>query len=129
MDILDGRADPTGTEPTATKVSAPPPDVGEEEDQEPDEDDEESASSASEEDIVISEDDEQPPPQALDQLQKFVTDLDELGSKRKTPAADSVEERPKKRRMLKEQTKLGEENEFRAFDNSVLFEIPVSTLH
>jgi U3 small nucleolar RNA-associated protein 14 len=66
--------------------------------------------------FVPSEDDEAP--EALDQLQQFVSGLDVTSKKRKVPedssAAPNAEARARRRRLTKERTEAGDENEFRA---------------
>lgn len=91
----------------------------EEESDEEDSDAESDQEAAAEEEkmaFVPSEDDEAP--EALDQLQQFVSGLDVTSKKRKAPedssAAPNAEARARRRRLTKERTEAGDENEFRA---------------
>jgi len=80
------------------------------------ESDEEAAAEDENMAFVPSEDDEAL--EALDQLQQFVSGLDVTSKKRKAPEDSSVapnaEARARRRRLTKERTEAGDENEFRA---------------
>ena len=80
------------------------------------ESDEEAAAEDENMAFIPSEDDEAP--EALDQLQQFVSGLDVTSKKRKAPEDSSVvpnaEARARRRRLTKERTEAGDENEFRA---------------
>ncbi|KDR81341.1 hypothetical protein GALMADRAFT_239160 [Galerina marginata CBS 339.88] len=128
LDVLDGKGeidmgsdeDGTSKQPQPTPVSkfVPESDVWPEGAEE--EDNEEESGGWSEDDemeIVLSED--EGGPEALDQLQDFVANLEVTGEKRKAREEDGVaatghEARSRRRRLAKEQTETGEENEFRA---------------
>jgi len=127
LDVLDGKGDiDMGSDDG--KAGASRTDSVEQEgselqqDEESDEEDsgvesDEDPAAAEDEEIafVPSEDDEAP--EALDQLQQFVSGLDVTSKKRKAPedsSAPNAEARARRRRLMKERTEAGDENEFRA---------------
>ncbi|KIM35627.1 hypothetical protein M413DRAFT_449671 [Hebeloma cylindrosporum] len=87
-----------------------------EDDSEVESDEDPAAAEDAEMAFVPSDDDEAP--EALDQLQQFVSGLDVTSKKRKAPedssAAANAEARARRRRLTKERTEAGDENEFRA---------------
>ncbi|KAK7695122.1 hypothetical protein QCA50_002312 [Cerrena zonata] len=136
LDMLDGRGPPgsddeqgeTPIDPEAQpKVrqsgSAQSEDedevMQEEHDESSDESDDEETRPAPEDDDVSASEDEDAVGASLQDLQSFITNLD-AGQKRKVPDDESVqanesgETRRQKRRILKEHTEAGEENEFAA---------------
>lgn len=138
LDVLDGRGEPEGGDDgrqgtensprheasaeteNATRVDQyedeemQEPDDEEEEDDD-EEEDEEEAEEPDEEQIFASEDEDVGDVSALENLERFVTNLD-AGQKRKSPEPEAGGAAPKakKRRLLPEQTEAGEENEFAA---------------
>lgn len=113
LDILDGKGIPEDDQEAVSPSSIPlrpSQDDDEEEDEEEGSDSDEDVSEP--EDI---DDDDEPSHEALDELNAFISKLDPTASKRKLPVEENVPDaRPLKRRMLKERTEGGEENEFRA---------------
>ncbi|KAG7088812.1 hypothetical protein E1B28_012772 [Marasmius oreades] len=122
LDILDGRGEPLNDDDEATTSPDRPraskssidgnKDSGSQDEQ--DEDDEDQDDNIS---ISLS-DAEEEATGALEELQDFVSSLDPSSSKKRraddepSSTSESVS-RPKKRRIIKEQTEAGEENEFR----------------
>ncbi|KAK0205350.1 Utp14-domain-containing protein [Desarmillaria ectypa] len=119
LDILDGRGEPdNGTDeaqPSSSKKATPPtPSRVRENVEGGDKDEEEEEEESGEEDLFSSPDEDEAAPEALENLQNFISTLDTSSKKRKTSADDlPVDAPPRKRRILKERTEAGEENEFR----------------
>lgn len=115
LDVLDGRGkleedsdEESGARPRID-VQNPTEAIDADEDGEDEDDDAENDASAD------SEDDEpmDTSPEALNNLQNFISALDPAGKKRKAPT-DETSTVPRKRRLIKERTEAGAENEFRA---------------
>ncbi|KAK1223331.1 hypothetical protein PQX77_013808 [Marasmius sp. AFHP31] len=128
LDILDGRGEPQDEDEDTAKVSkvSPPkqkPQDSEDGSDDGQDEDDEDEDEEDDENISISlSDAEDDAAGALDDLQNFVSSLDPSSTTSKKRRADDGEEhsgeptettQPKKRRILKEQTEAGEENEFR----------------
>ncbi|PBK84660.1 Utp14-domain-containing protein [Armillaria gallica] len=120
LDILDGRGEPdNGTDneaqPSSSKKPTPPTPARASEDTEGrDTDEEEEEEESDEEDPFTPSDEDEAVPEALENLQNFISTLDTSSKKRKPSAEElPVDAPPRKRRILKERTEAGEENEFR----------------
>ncbi|KAK0223862.1 Utp14-domain-containing protein [Armillaria fumosa] len=119
LDILDGRGEPdNGTDneaqPSSSKKPTPLTPSRTLENVEGRGTDEEEEEESDEEDPFTPSDVDEAGPEALENLQNFISTLDTSSKKRK-PSADDlpIDAPPRKRRILKEQTEAGEENEFR----------------
>ena len=95
-----------------------------------DEDEQTDNEDSEQDDIVLSADDEEDPsPEALVSLENFISTLDP-SKKRKAPSdddggvADVDVSRTHKRRMIKERTEAGPENEFGAQVSGLFFIFP-----
>ncbi|KAJ8086965.1 hypothetical protein PM082_005790 [Marasmius tenuissimus] len=129
LDVLDGRGEPQDEDEDTTKLSKAsshkqkPQDSDEDGSDDGQDEDDEDEDEEDDENISISlSDAEDDAADALDDLQNFVSSLDPSSTTSKKRRADDGEEhsgeptattQPKKRRILKEQTEAGEENEFR----------------
>ncbi len=120
LDILDGRGEPdNGTDneaqPSSSKKPTPPtPACAGENTEGRDTDEEEEEEESDEEDPFTPSDEDEAVPEALENLQNFISTLDTSSKKRKSSAEEPpVDAPPRKRRILKERTEAGEENEFR----------------
>ncbi|KAH9837381.1 Utp14-domain-containing protein [Rhodofomes roseus] len=134
LDVLDGRGEPHSEDeaahlqgdlrkPVAATTHEGTEELAQDEDEEmrdgddeDGEDEEEGEEGDEDEEISTSEEEgEGGDESALDNLERFVTNLD-AGHKRKSPDAEDGEptQRAKKRRLLPERTEAGEENEFAA---------------
>ncbi|KAK0451758.1 Utp14-domain-containing protein [Armillaria borealis] len=119
LDILDGRGEPdNGTDNEAqlssSKKPTPPTPARARENAEGRDTEEEEEEESDEEDPFTPSDEDEAAPEALENLQNFISTLDTSSKKRKPSAEDlPVDAPPRKRRILKERTEAGEENEFR----------------
>ncbi|KAK0220989.1 Utp14-domain-containing protein [Armillaria nabsnona] len=120
LDILDGRGEPDNStdneaQPSSSKKPRlPNPAHARENAEERDTDEEEEEEESDEEDPFTPSDEDEAAPEALENLQNFISTLDTSSKKRKPSAEDlPVDAPPRKRRILKERTEAGEENEFR----------------
>ncbi|KAK0194413.1 Utp14-domain-containing protein [Armillaria mellea] len=120
LDILDGRGEPdNGTDneaqPSSSKKSLPlTPARALENVEGRDTDEEEEEEEPDDEDPFTPSDEDEAAPDALENLQNFISTLETSSKKRKPSAEDlPVDVPPRKRRILKERTEAGEENEFR----------------
>lgn len=131
LDVLDGRGGPDIDQASKDRKGKPvggkTKDNGESEEAMDEDDSHEGYEDGEEENSVVPEpdsvmieaDEDEVDESALDNLDTFITGLD-TGKKRKVPedadATDAQSEEPqkRKRRMLKEQTQVGAENEFAA---------------
>lgn len=136
LDILDGRGVPDNGSETEDHMGTassnkPRPQTddddgssGEEEEDEGQREEEESGPDSDDQDAFAPSDEEDSAPEALGGLHAFISTLDTTAQKRKLPAEDPSSrdkiERPRKRRMLKERTEAGAENEFRAQPSGTL---------
>ena len=127
LDVLDGKGDiDMGSDDGKAVVSRTHSVEQEgsdlERDEESDEEDSEIESdedpgAAEDEEIAFVPSDDDEAPEALDQLQQFVSGLEVTSKKRKAPddsSAPNAEARARRRRLMKERTEAGDENEFRA---------------
>ena len=82
---------------------------------EDDDDDDSASEKEEEEELDFDPSDEEEMPEALDVLDSFVSNLDVASTKRKATTEDpsEVDTRARKRRLVKERTEAGAENEFR----------------
>ncbi|KAG7442817.1 Utp14-domain-containing protein [Guyanagaster necrorhizus] len=120
LDMLDGRGETdNGTDTEAqlssSKTAMPStPSRAHENVEGGGNDEEEKEDEEDEEDPFTPSDEDEAAPEALENLQNFVSTLDTSLKKRKPSAEDlPVDAPPRKRRILKERTEAGEENEFR----------------
>ncbi len=96
------------------KPTAPTPTRASENTEGRDTDEEEEEEESDEEDPFTPSDEDDAAPEALENLQNFISTLDTSSKKRKPSAEDlPIDAPPRKRRILKERTEAGEENEFR----------------
>ena len=85
-----------------------------------DQDSSSNSDSASEENLDFDPSDDEEMPDALDHLNDFVSSLDFTSSKRKATEDPITDTRARKRRLVKERTEAGAENEFRARSSGIL---------
>ena len=132
LDVLDGKGEidmSSEDDNDSTKKTPLPPhqggDDGTNHERTEDEDEDESEEEGNDEDeeMAFLPSDEEDIPEALDQLNDFVSGLDVSAKKRKAPEEDtpgvSNADRARKRRLLKEKTEAGDENEFRVQSNGM----------
>jgi U3 small nucleolar RNA-associated protein 14 len=118
LDILDGRGEPDNDSDVETPGKATPrkKDDSENDDENSEGEDEAEEEDSNMQDAFMPSDQEDTPDDALDDLQNFISNLSSTPQKRPLPEGDAApsDSRPRKRRMLKERTETGLENEFRA---------------
>ena len=117
--VVKGRTNDSGTTEWDNEGGSGGEDHDEEEGEDEDDNEEEGDSDADDQLAVSPSESEDAPPEALDHLQNFISTLDPSSKKRKAPAGDDTlpddeGARTRKRRMIKERTEAGVENEFRA---------------
>ncbi|KAJ3500661.1 hypothetical protein NLJ89_g9697 [Agrocybe chaxingu] len=134
LDVLDGKGDidmGSDDEKIPSRKSdahSSRPSVEEDEakeniDEDGSEEDSDEEDEDEDEDMAFVPSDHDESPEALDQLQDFVSNLDVTTKKRKAledgVVGDVSESRARKRRLMKEKTEAGEENEFRVQSTGV----------